>query len=144
MESQAVLNLGDPALNYANVVEHFNCTHAYSHLDCLRDVPGKAIQSYISEQSLYFSPAIDATNMDHDTLPSIQSGQFANVPVFIGTNSNELPLSSLAADVTATVMANVTSIAFDTIGLDISPILKPLEALYDLPISVFPADLEDR
>jgi hypothetical protein len=41
-------------------------------------------------------------------------------------------------------MANVTSIAFDTIGLDISPILKPLEALYDLPISVFPADLEDR
>lgn len=144
MESEAVLDLGTPAVNYAMVVAHFGCTNALSPLACLRNVSGTAIQSYISEASLYFWPVKDNTNMGDNTLPSIQSGQFADVPVYIGTNSNELPLNSIVSDISAKVMANATEILFDTLGINISPILNPLKALYDQPNSILPLNAEDQ
>jgi carboxylesterase type B len=144
MESQAVLNLGNPGWNYQNVVDHFGCTWALSHLDCLREVPGMDLITYISENNLFFWPVKDDTNMADDTLPSIQSGEFAAVPILIGTNSNELPLNSLVADLTANVMANLTKGFFDIFGINIAPVLKPLEALYDMPDTTLPLNLEDR
>jgi acetylcholinesterase/carboxylesterase 2 len=144
IESHGKMSLGNPADNLAKVIDHFNCSGAPSHVACLRKVSGRDIQSYIIDAGLFFGPVKDTTNVDHDSLPSIQSGRAADVPIIIGTNAQELSLSSALSDLQANVLANVTLGVFDLFGLDISAVLKPLEVLYDQKHSIWPLQIFDR
>ncbi|KAF1827590.1 alpha/beta-hydrolase [Dissoconium aciculare CBS 342.82] len=144
IESHGKMSLGNPADNLAKVIDHFNCSSAPSHVACLRKVSGRDIQSYIIDAGLFFGPVKDTTNVDHDSLPSIQSGRAADVPIIIGTNAQELSLSSALSDLQANVLANVTLGVFDLFGLDISAVLKPLEVLYDQKHSIWPLQIFDR
>jgi acetylcholinesterase/carboxylesterase 2 len=130
MESQNALILGSPSANYANVVAHFNCTSAASQLSCLRAVSGPAIQDYITEQGLFFGPVKDKTNVDANTLPAIASGQFARVPVLIGSNKDEFRVFSALFGLNPAAYPNLASLVFDVLGLNISLIEAPLAALY--------------
>lgn len=89
MESEAVAAIGNGLVSYNQVAAHFNCELAISPLNCLRNVDAKAIQTYITENSSGFFPVNDDTNVGYNSLPKILSGQFANVPILIGTNKNE-------------------------------------------------------
>jgi carboxylesterase type B len=130
MESQNALIIGDPALNYANVVAHFNCTTAPSQIACLRDVSGTAIQSYITEAGLFFGPVVDKTNVNANTLGSITSGQIANVPILIGSNKDEFRVFSALFGLNPAAYPNLATLVLDVLGLDISTIATPLATLY--------------
>jgi carboxylesterase type B len=112
------------------VIAHFNCTNAPSQLTCIRGVSGTAIQSYITEQGLFFGPVADKTNMNANTLPSILSGQFASVPVLIGTNKDEFRVFSALLGLNPAAYPNLSTLVFSVLGLNISAIEKPLAALY--------------
>lgn len=86
LESQQALATGNGTANYEQVLEHFGCTD----IECLRGVPAQDILAYNTANSLTYSPVLDdGTNVASNTLPSIKSGKFANVPILIGTNLDE-------------------------------------------------------
>lgn len=89
MESEATAALGVGLVSYNQVAANFGCALSVSPLNCLRKVDGKAIQKYITDNAVGFFPVNDNTNVGYNSLPSIQSGKFANVPILMGTNKNE-------------------------------------------------------
>ncbi|KAK4501555.1 hypothetical protein PRZ48_007364 [Zasmidium cellare] len=113
MESEATAATGNGLVSYTAVAVKFGCALSLSPLNCLRKVDGKAIQKFITDNALNFFPVNDNTNVGYNSLPSILSGQFANVPILMGTNKNE-----------GTVFAEIFGLGSD---LDIiSDILQPL------------------
>lgn len=90
MESQQALRSGNGLTSYNQVAANFDCVTAPSVIECLRKVPGTDIQKYITDNGVNFPPVTgDGTDSGSQTLPAIQSGKFANVPIFIGTNHDE-------------------------------------------------------
>ncbi|CAK3840514.1 liver carboxylesterase 1 precursor [Lecanosticta acicola] len=90
MESQQALRAGNGLVSYNQVAANFGCALALSPLACLRKVSGTAIQQYISNNSVDFPPVTnDGTDSGSQTLPAIESGKFADVPILIGTNKDE-------------------------------------------------------
>lgn len=86
LESQQALATGNGTTNYYQVLEHFDCTD----IECLREISAQDILAYNTNNSLSFSPVTgDGTNVASNTLPEIQSGKFAAVPILIGTNNDE-------------------------------------------------------
>ncbi|EGP85142.1 uncharacterized protein MYCGRDRAFT_75146 [Zymoseptoria tritici IPO323] len=88
LESQAQGALGNGAVNYPIVLAHFNC----ADITCLRAVPAQDILDFITDNALGFFAVEDNTNVNSNSLPSISSGQFAPVPILIGTNKDEFTL----------------------------------------------------
>ncbi|KAE8150467.1 Carboxylesterase [Aspergillus avenaceus] len=86
IESQETLLPGNASMNYQNVSDHFGC----SDIDCLRQVPWREIQGYVANASLYFKPVTDNVTYVADIRDSARTGEFANVPLLIGTNKDEL------------------------------------------------------
>lgn len=83
------MGVGNSGDNYNQVASHFNCT-AGATLGCLRAVPAQDILNYIVNQTLLFYPVEDnATSVGKSANVEIKSGQFASVPILIGTNSQE-------------------------------------------------------
>lgn len=113
MESQQSDNTGDGPANYETVVAHFGCATAASPIDCLRVVSGTAIQSYIetAEGGLDFPPVANDGTFVMSTQASITDGEFAAVPILIGTNKDEFRvfLDMLGLD-TAGGPANETAV----------------------------------
>jgi len=139
MESQATGLPGNGTTSYENVVAHFNCTNATSQLACLRTVDAFAIRDYLISSNLYFPPVInDGTYVASDSLPEIQSGKFAPVPILIGTNKDE---GRVFVDLLGLDPANsgneslVNQIIEDVTGIDVSSILQALLNGYDLDLS---------
>lgn len=90
LESQQTGLFGSGPDSYDKTVAHFNCDQASSQIDCLRGIRAEDIQSYISSENVVFPPVVnDGTYVASNSLPSIQSGKFANVPILIGTNKDE-------------------------------------------------------
>jgi len=89
MESQGAMSVGNSVDNYNKLAAHFNCTTGAT-LPCLRAVPGQVLLDYTVNQTLLFFPAEDnVTSTGKHADVQINSGQFASVPILIGTNSQE-------------------------------------------------------
>lgn len=126
MESEATAATGNGLVSYNAVSAHFGCTLTPSPLACLRKVDGKAILQYITASGLGFFPVNDNTNVGYNSLPSIESGQFANVPILIGTNKNE-----------GTVFAEIFGLGSDLDAIDdlgIPELAAVKDALIDMYI----------
>ncbi|GIZ43330.1 hypothetical protein CKM354_000656200 [Cercospora kikuchii] len=89
LQSQASNNIGDGVQSWNEVVGHFGCDSASSSLDCLREVPATDLQAFITEENLQFPPHEDNATHTNNALPNIITGEFAQVPVLIGTNRDE-------------------------------------------------------
>lgn len=140
MESEAVLTYGNGETNYNNVVSHFNCSSAASQIACLRKVSGTDIQTYITAQDLTWPPVQDnETYVGYHSLSSIQSGQFADVPILIGTNKDEgrvfASLLGVNGSTSSASAASVADAVRGATGIDISSIVVPLSTLYGLDVS---------
>ncbi|KAE8392921.1 hypothetical protein ETB97_006143 [Aspergillus alliaceus] len=85
VESEQALFHNGPE-NYQKVLENFNCPD----VDCLRGISAIDIVDYIQEQTLLFGPTEDDKTYISNVTTSIDSGQFADVPIMLGTNKNEL------------------------------------------------------
>ncbi|KAL2823734.1 alpha/beta-hydrolase [Aspergillus cavernicola] len=86
IESEAIELPGNGPANYQNVSQYFNCTD----INCLRNIPVNGIQDYILKNNLFFKPIVDDVTCVSDVRNSINNGTFANVPIIIGSNKNEL------------------------------------------------------
>ncbi|KAK5109587.1 hypothetical protein LTR85_002479 [Meristemomyces frigidus] len=148
LESQQTLIVGNGLTAYEQVLAHFGCALAASPIDCLRKVSGTDIQTYIAQAGLSFPPVEgDGTYLASQTLPSIVSGKFADVPILIGTNANEARVFLAVAG-----LDNGTNIVDDVlglVGLNVSTIEQSIGATYaadivdntDLLVSQIATDL---
>jgi carboxylesterase 2 len=89
MESQQIAASGVGLVSYNAVLANFSCETAPSPIDCLREVPATQIKAVIESESLGFPPVNGDGTQLNDVRPSISSGKFAKVPIFLGTNANE-------------------------------------------------------
>lgn len=127
LQSQGSASTGLTQVSYAGVAKHFGCSDAPSTLACLRKVPGTDIENYITENALGFPPVSDAINSGGNTLPSILSGKFANVPILIGSNSDEFTVFANIAGLDGNLTA-LTEGFNSTLGIDISPVTAQLQS----------------
>jgi carboxylesterase type B len=72
--------------NYNQTLSHFGCVN----IDCLRRVPALDLKAYIEDEGLAFAPVEDPATFRNDVRPAIRSGSFADVPILMGTNLNEV------------------------------------------------------
>jgi hypothetical protein len=86
--------VGDSLVNYEKVLIHFGCFINFSPIDCLRAVPATEILDFITEKNLAFAPVVGDGTCHVDVRPSLVSGEFADVPVLIGTNADEFRVFS--------------------------------------------------
>ena len=90
MESQNLAATGSGLASYEQVAANFGCSTAASVIDCLRKVTAEDIQKYIGDNGISFPEVTgDGTSVGKQSLPSLASGQFAQVPILIGSNANE-------------------------------------------------------
>ena len=89
LESEALSSSGTGLQNWEELVAAVNCTTATSQIACVRALPATTIQNAIEVQELSFPPAYDGVTAVEDVRGPITSKQFANVPILMGTNSNE-------------------------------------------------------
>lgn len=87
-QNQAATAVG--AASYSQVAANFKCTGPGSVLACLRKVPATDLQKYITDNGVgFFEVTGDGTSVGKQSLGSLASGKFANVPILIGSNANE-------------------------------------------------------
>ncbi|KAM3421370.1 Carboxylic ester hydrolase [Cercospora zeina] len=127
MQSQNQASSGVGLVSYNQVASNFGCSATPSVIDCLRQVPATDILAYITEEGLSFPDvAGDGTSVGKQALPNILSGQFANVPVLIGTNNNEasvfLDLLGLNTGSTTPATLNATLASYGLGGISDSTI----------------------
>ncbi|KAF8859749.1 carboxylesterase [Acephala macrosclerotiorum] len=89
LESQAAGFTGSGLTDYQQVLTNFKCDTSPTPLICLQKVSAEEIANYISTNALDFPPANDHVTSTNDVRPNILSKQFAQVPIFLGTNANE-------------------------------------------------------
>ncbi|KAH8820239.1 liver carboxylesterase 1 precursor [Xylogone sp. PMI_703] len=92
LQSQQAGFLQTGPLGYDAVLSHFSCEAAPSPIDCLRKVPATSIKSFIEDEYLFFPPVDKDGTQYNDVRASILSRKFADVPIFLGTNANELSI----------------------------------------------------
>ncbi len=105
-------------------------------LACIRKVNGTDIKAYENSLNIAFQPAADNT-FTNDVRPFITTGAFANVPIIIGTNSEEgrfyaaqdglddPATNQTIAQVIATLFPNNVTLQMQIIGLYL-PLLSTL------------------
>ncbi|KAL4964209.1 Carboxylesterase [Aspergillus stella-maris] len=86
IESQQRELPGNGTANFLNAAAHFNCENT----QCLREVPVRELTDYIRDENMFFAPVYDNVTCVLDVRPHIEDGQFANVPLLMGTNRDEL------------------------------------------------------
>jgi carboxylesterase type B len=105
MQSQAALTLGNSTKSWEKVTGNFSCNTTASPIECLREVPATDLKAYIELESLTFAPVDKDGTQLSDVRPSVDSGKFAKVPIFLGTNENE-------ASVFISAVGNGTSLIY--------------------------------
>lgn len=73
---------------YDNLTQTVGCDSAADTLQCLRDVPYEAIAPY-GNQGLEWFHVIDGSFIARYGQQSLTSGQFAKIPIILGTNTDE-------------------------------------------------------
>lgn len=124
MESQNTVLIGDGKANYNKVLSHFGC----SSLDCIRGVPATDIQTYIDNEGLQWPPVEGDGTYTSNILPSIVSGNFANVPIMMGTNLDEAQIFLAVAGLDSGT--NLVDGVLAVTGLNISSIENSLLSKY--------------
>lgn len=125
MESPNQAATGAGLASYYQVAANFGCSGALSVLACLRKVPATDLQKYITDNGVGFFEVVgDGTSVGKQSLGSLASGKFANVPVLIGSNANE-----------ATVFVNIA-------GLDGNPDINQTLAANGIPFGISDATAE--
>ena len=117
MESEGATT-GDVAASYAEVSAHYGCTTAASPLACLQAIDGLALEQYITSAGISFYPVADDVTSTDDVRPNILTKKFADVPVLLGTNSNEGSIF-------------LAALGLDTADLDIAQVRQFLTAEFD-------------
>lgn len=112
MESQAGLVPGIPSVSWKVALDNFGCAHETAPIDCLRSVPATELADFVSRTDLFFPPEDDQVTWTDDVRPNLDKGQFANVPFFLGTNSDEGRLFAAAAG-----LANASSTLDDVFAI---------------------------
>ena len=82
----------DPADTHAwdNLTAQLNCTSAPSVLDCVRTADAFRIKDIIEHASLPFAPTADNYTLLSDLDAARTARHIANVPLMLGTNSQEI------------------------------------------------------
>ncbi|KAJ3472798.1 hypothetical protein NLG97_g10710 [Lecanicillium saksenae] len=111
LESQGAVLPAVPELSYGIVAKNFGCTDPRASIDCLRQVPAADLASFISKHDIFFPPRDDHATWTSDVRPRIRSKEFADVPLFFGSNSDEGRLFVAALGL-ANASANVDNLAF--------------------------------
>lgn len=89
MESEALGTPVNGSIAYKEVLAKFSCLHAPSPINCLRKVPAADLKHFLESNALSFAPVDgDGTNLNN-VKPIVDNRKLANVPFFIGTNSDE-------------------------------------------------------
>ncbi|KAE8353847.1 Carboxylesterase [Aspergillus coremiiformis] len=137
MESQQTKLPGNGALNFQKVLDHFNC----ADIDCLRAVNASDITAFLVQEPtspLLFPPVADNATFVPDIRDAVRTGSFADVPIIIGTNKDELgPLVFLImgmAESKGLSLAEALGYALYKLGapiLDILGIISDLASLVD-------------
>lgn len=70
------------------------------------------------------------TSVGTNTLPSILSKEFADVPIMIGSNANEFRIFLAVLGLAPTASTNLPALVSDLLGLNISSIEEPIMDLY--------------
>ncbi|PVH98305.1 alpha/beta-hydrolase [Periconia macrospinosa] len=73
---------------YDNLTASVGCSHAANTLQCLRDVPYEKIAPY-GNQGLEWFHVLDGDIITQPGQTALRNGNFAKVPVIIGTNTDE-------------------------------------------------------
>lgn len=73
---------------YDRIVARANCTEALNKLQCLRDLPYLQFAS-VAFEGLEWFHVIDGTFVPRYGQQSVTQGQFAKVPIILGTNTDE-------------------------------------------------------
>jgi carboxylesterase 2 len=97
MESEQAVLPGTALASYKETLAEFGCTDAPSPIECLRGISATDLKTYVSQNDLFFEPVNDHVTFTTDVRPNILSGQFANVPFFMGTNADEGRVFAAAA-----------------------------------------------
>ncbi|KAI4851244.1 alpha/beta-hydrolase [Aureobasidium sp. EXF-8845] len=129
MESPIILLPGDGARNWNNVSKHFGCADSSSTIDCLQKVDVANITNYIRSGglSLLWPPAIDDITQVASISDAMSAKSFAQVPVFMGTNTGELKglLKTLGFGDSSNI--NATEQLFALLGVNITSIVQLLK-----------------
>ncbi|KAL4956379.1 alpha/beta-hydrolase [Aspergillus filifer] len=104
IESQQRELPGNGTENFLCAAAHFNCENT----QCLRDVPERNLTDYIREKNLFFPPVYDNITCISDVRPHIENGQFANMPLLMGTNRDELSSAVYALSGNGTMTPQAT------------------------------------
>lgn len=80
---------GNGTLSWLALVDGLNCSTASSPLACVRSKPATLIKSVEEHLMLAFEPAIDNVTILSDPQRARSEHRIANVPVLIGTTSEE-------------------------------------------------------
>lgn len=85
--------------NWAVLSRALGCPEPGSpeNLSCLRGKPALEIRDAAFKHNVTFSPAADNGTIFSDTTARLERGQFARIPVLIGSNDEEIPGKTPAA-----------------------------------------------
>lgn len=83
----------NPEASWATLSAQFNCplTPMMRNLRCLQEVPAADLRNAINTLDLEFTPVADGATLFADYRARLKAGQFARVPVLVGSNDQELP-----------------------------------------------------
>ncbi|TGZ76721.1 alpha/beta-hydrolase [Ascodesmis nigricans] len=86
-----------------------SCPTGSSGLSCMRSIPASTLRDTMDTLNLTFSPIADGGTIFSNTEERLSAGQFARVPVLLGSNDQEIPgddtVSKLATRVAFTCPA---------------------------------------
>lgn len=85
--------------NWATLSRVLNCPAPGTpeNLACLRGKPALDIRDAAFKNNITFSPAADNGTIFSDTTARLEKGQFARIPVMVGSNDEEIPGKTPAA-----------------------------------------------
>lgn len=108
---------------WQSLVEALNCTQGADALACARSAPASTIKSIIEHQALEFPLTRDNVTVASNAAARREAGDYAAVPIMIGTNANEGNIFELGqGDLDAFLQMSFGSVA--------PQIIPDLEATY--------------
>ncbi|KAI5241312.1 alpha/beta-hydrolase [Aureobasidium subglaciale] len=137
MESPIYLLPGNGTKNWNNVSSHFGCEMS-SSVECLQKIEATDLNKYIMSAGLglLWPPVVDGVTQAESISDTISSGSFADVPVYMGTNTQELngylPALGLGSN-------NATEVLSKLLGTNITALLALVGPHY--PKDTPPVDL---
>ncbi|KEQ95001.1 hypothetical protein AUEXF2481DRAFT_89063 [Aureobasidium subglaciale EXF-2481] len=146
MESPIYLLPGDGSKNWNNVSSHFGCD-VNSSLACLQKVDATELLNYIRSAgiSLLWPPVTDGITQAGSISDAISAGSFADVPVYMGTNTQELDGLLSALGLGNDNANNATAILTKLLGTNITALVALVGPKYndDPPVDLIGQILTD-